>query len=460
MRYSARAILKLNRRRLLPNMGSKKVFRKSNSKREGRPLAPSSSVRSRSPHCLQDTIGNAATGRLIKPGYLQPKLTISHPEDENEREADRAANQVMRLSEPQLQPAAAHAQPKIQRAYTECEEELQRRPDFAKNPIADEDEEIVAQAKSEQSSEADDQETRQVHPGNAVSTRRLANSLAEDLNGLKDGGSPLPEATRAFFEPRFGADFGKVRVHTDAVAVETAKSINAQAFTVGSNIAFGPGRYAPHSEEGQRLLAHELTHVVQQGGGNRGNDLVPISPLKKTHGALQRWEGLEHKSVGNRAQNKFPYRGTVLVDMTALRSTPRKDPNAPNDNTKADILAGAKVLALGEEKGWVQVLVESGNAKDKKGQTVSAEKLTGYISRELITKSKEVFDATVPVGGGLDLSYGDLVAFGGDHFKDFTQIAGEASMAAGRARIKRRALPQNRPPVRQAIAGDVAGIAP
>src|SRR5262249_12842945 len=110
-------------------------------------------------------------------------------------------------------------------------------------------------------------------------------------------------------------------------------------------------------------------------------------------------------------------------------------------NTKADLLTGAKVLVLGRERGWMQVVVESGMARDKKGNTVSADTLTGYVSHELITKSAAVFDAEVPVGGGLVLAYGDLVAFGGDHFKDFTQIAdpisGEASSPAGRARLKK-----------------------
>jgi hypothetical protein len=82
---------------------------------------------------------------------------------------------------------------------------------------------------------------------------------------LSSGGTPLPETERAFFEPRFGADFGAVRLHTDARAEEAGKSLGAKAFTAGHDIAFGRGQYATGSPEGQRLLAHELTHVVQQG---------------------------------------------------------------------------------------------------------------------------------------------------------------------------------------------------
>src|SRR5258706_14661424 len=80
---------------------------------------------------------------------------------------------------------------------------------------------------------------------------------------LRSPGQPLDPATRAFMEPRLGHDFSHVRVHTDARAAESARSVNALAYTVGDHIAFQPGRYDPSSVGGQRLLAHELAHVVQ-----------------------------------------------------------------------------------------------------------------------------------------------------------------------------------------------------
>ena len=83
---------------------------------------------------------------------------------------------------------------------------------------------------------------------------------------LRSSGRPLDAATRAFMEPRFGHDFGRVRVHTDARAEGSARAVNALAYTVGNDIVFGTGQYAPGSAEGRRLLAHELAHVVQQGG--------------------------------------------------------------------------------------------------------------------------------------------------------------------------------------------------
>jgi lysozyme family protein len=82
---------------------------------------------------------------------------------------------------------------------------------------------------------------------------------------------------RNFFEPRFGYDFSHVRIHTDARAAASARAVNALAYTVGRNIAFGDGRYTPETLEGKRLLAHELTHVVQQLG--RGNSAMPRKRL-------------------------------------------------------------------------------------------------------------------------------------------------------------------------------------
>lgn len=81
---------------------------------------------------------------------------------------------------------------------------------------------------------------------------------------LRSPGQPLDAATRAFFEPRFGHDFSRVRVHTDAKAAESARAVNALAYTVGRDVVFGTGQYMPKTVAGHSLLAHELTHVVQQ----------------------------------------------------------------------------------------------------------------------------------------------------------------------------------------------------
>lgn len=87
-------------------------------------------------------------------------------------------------------------------------------------------------------------------------------------SALTETGAPLDGATRGFMESRFGHDFSRVRIHADTAAAASARSVHAHAYTVGSDIVFGAGRYAPNTSGGQRLLAHELAHVVQQGDGH------------------------------------------------------------------------------------------------------------------------------------------------------------------------------------------------
>jgi hypothetical protein len=98
---------------------------------------------------------------------------------------------------------------------------------------------------------------------------------------LASSSQPLGRSTATDMSRRFGYDFSRVRVHTDARAAESARAVNAHAYTVGGHIAFGSGRYAPGSSEGQKLLAHELVHVVQQSGGATATvQRQPASPAK------------------------------------------------------------------------------------------------------------------------------------------------------------------------------------
>jgi len=95
-------------------------------------------------------------------------------------------------------------------------------------------------------------------------TSEVPNDLESQINAIHGGGRPLAESERAYFEPRIGADFSQVRLHTDSQAAKSARAVNARAFTVGPDVVFGAGQYAPESSTGQRLMAHELTHVLQQ----------------------------------------------------------------------------------------------------------------------------------------------------------------------------------------------------
>lgn len=204
---------------------------------------------------LQRLYGNQFVQRTIAQHAIQTKLQIGQPGDIYEQEADRIAEQVMGMSEPQVQrqpveeveeeiiqsKTNAVQTPVIQWLYPECREKLQRMP--------------IQEEKDMLQRRAEDDGELQVSHG-----------VQSQIDRLRGMGQPLPESVRAYFEPRFGYDFSGVRMHTGAQAAKTAQSINARAFTVGKDVAFGAGQYSPETSEGKRLLAHELTHVVQQEG--------------------------------------------------------------------------------------------------------------------------------------------------------------------------------------------------
>ena len=97
------------------------------------------------------------------------------------------------------------------------------------------------------------------------SAATAAHSATSDIQRNLSGGSPLPSGVKGFMEPRFGADFSGVRIHTDQRAAQLSAGVNANAFTVGTHVFFGHGQYRPDTPGGKELIAHELTHTVQQG---------------------------------------------------------------------------------------------------------------------------------------------------------------------------------------------------
>jgi uncharacterized protein DUF4157 len=193
---------------------------------------------------LHSLVGNRAFSR-----FMQTKLQVSQPGDQYEQEADRVAEQVMRMPDPAT-PATVRSDgdpqiSRLQRKCTQCEEEqIQQQPMDEKK---EEEEEPSLQAKEV--------------PGRLPEVGPAAQS---QIDGLRGNGQPLPDSVRAFFEPRFGQDFSQVRVHTGGKASETAQATQAKAFTIGQDVVFGSGEYAPDSWNGRKLLAHELTHVIQQ----------------------------------------------------------------------------------------------------------------------------------------------------------------------------------------------------
>ncbi len=175
------------------------------------------------PRCLEEGL---AAG-------VQTKLQISTPGDAFELEADRVADQVMRMPDPFSSSESSASR------TTESEAPLIRR-----------------QVNSE------------------VSTANVSSDFTSRLGA----GVPLDTASRSFFEPRFGHDFSSVRVYANDAAAESAASIDAQAYTVGHDVVFGAGHWSPDTTAGRRLLAHELAHVTQQSKSSTGAPSTSSEP--------------------------------------------------------------------------------------------------------------------------------------------------------------------------------------
>ena len=163
--------------------------------------------------------------------FFQPKLSINAPNDIYEQEADAVAEKVIQ-SKPVIQ-ADTFFKPAIispvQRKCAHCEEEekLQRKEEN----------------------------------GNETET---SSEFENYVDGLNNSGTALPSSSKSFFESRIGYDFSNVKIHTDSVAAKSAQSINALAYTSGNNIVFNQNQFQPGTTNGDKLIAHELTHVVQQ----------------------------------------------------------------------------------------------------------------------------------------------------------------------------------------------------
>lgn len=170
------------------------------------------------------------------PQVVQARLRVGQPDDHYERQADQVADQIVRMRDasplPLALPGRVHASQAIQRECSACEDEEGMLQRDGQGPAPGEHD-----------------------AGAAVDHVRAS------------GGRPLAGDVRAFFEPRFARDFSDVRVHTGSAAMDAARGLRARAFTVGRDVVFGAGEYQPDTPAGRHLLAHELTHVVQQGGG-------------------------------------------------------------------------------------------------------------------------------------------------------------------------------------------------
>jgi hypothetical protein len=214
--------------------------------------APASELSASDMLALQQTVGNRAVLQLLTsrveasaapakpaPPVIQAKLAVSPANDHFEQEADRIARETVGNN-------STGNRESVQRASITP---LQTKIDPSQGFLA----------------------------GGGFERRLQEN---------RGNGSPLPDAVRAYMEARIGADFSGVRVHNDSESLELNREIGAKAFTRGTNIYFRPGTYEPRSKQGQELLAHELTHVVQQGAAGKDEPRAQRKTLSTSGGQV------------------------------------------------------------------------------------------------------------------------------------------------------------------------------
>jgi hypothetical protein len=192
--------------------------------------------------------GSAFFSGTAKPPAVQPKLTIGPPHDKYELEADAMADKVVQRS-------ADTASIQTQCAACEQKENLQKKEK--------EDDELLNPKLQRKCAECEKVEKLQTKANSATSA--ASPDIESSLTSGKSTGTPLPAETRQQMEASFGADFSTVRIHTDSQSTQMNRDLQAHAFTHGRDIYFNAGKYNAGNKEGRHLLAHELTHVVQQG---------------------------------------------------------------------------------------------------------------------------------------------------------------------------------------------------
>jgi Domain of unknown function (DUF4157)/Novel toxin 15 len=202
-------------------------------------------------------------GAVGRPAVWQAKVAVGSPDDAYERQADSVADRVLRM--PAAVPSAvSQASPRgvqMKSVWGDIS------PYVAAKTLPE---------KEKLQKKIDEKEPKIQRKENGGGF--LNSSVESSLHQSKTGGSALSDDTRSYMEPRFGADFSQVKIHTDASAVQMNKQLGARAFTHGQHIYFNDSQYQPQSDSGKWLLAHELTHVVQQGGAVQRKMEVSSTP--------------------------------------------------------------------------------------------------------------------------------------------------------------------------------------
>lgn len=242
------------------------------------------------------SLGNQRFQRLLSDHPIQAKLKIGSPNDKYEQEADKVAEQIIRMpvcasidraqecGMPGHRASSVPDNARLQDRYIARQitplalSHKQARRMSHSIPFEHRSGPVVRRPRKQGRDEEEIPQAKGLSPG----MPEINTGLGTKIQSLQRGGQALPALASAFFEPRFGCDFSQVRLHTDRQAATLARMMNARAFTLGNNIVVDPRYYSPRTREGKQLLAHELTHVVQQRhstGAGQHIQRFPVGPF-------------------------------------------------------------------------------------------------------------------------------------------------------------------------------------
>lgn len=256
--------------------------------------------------------------KVARPAYMQPKLAVSKPGDKHEQEADRVADEVSRM--PRGKGTDAQAESVKSESKRDAPQSVQTQISRVSG-----DEEKAAERTTDNHGDADAGEPQ------------LSEDAERKVESLRGQGQRLPTDLRQEMEGKLNADLGKVRVHTGPDADALCKQINARAFTVSNDVFFASGEYAPESGKGHKLLAHELTHVVQQSGGVSRR---VMREEQSNDGVDNRDASLPDEYSDGRGEIET---STVHQSAEQQQSDGENDANGPAQSGKHMIVNGLKV---------------------------------------------------------------------------------------------------------------------
>lgn len=377
----------------------------------------------------------AGGGDFFAPA-VQMKMAVNKPGDKFEQEADKMADKVMRMPAP-----ATGKDEKLQRAP---EEKLQKKEQDKIQKAAAPEEKIQKVPQPEEKLQKKEDEKLQKAPAQEEKLQRkggdgapaVTSNVQSAIHNKTTGGQPMSADVRSFMEPRFNADFSNVRVHSDPESAGLSNQLSARAFTYQNHVFFSHDQYQPGTSEGKQLLAHELTHTIQQG------HVVQRSPqvsTTTTPPAVQRFLGIDIPSwqdvldwLAEKAYNIPGYRMfTIVIGVNPINGESADRSAANILRAIVEFLPGGKIITDALEKygvfekagSWVEGQLKRfanllGNVKSAVSQFMDDIDFLDVILHPVRTWERAVDIFTTPVN--------EIIDFIGSIFQAILQFVRDA----------------------------------